>query len=581
MGLELKNVTKKFKTIEGERVIFENLNIHFPDYGLIAITGESGCGKSTLLQLIAGLDQNYEGKILFNQVKIEDIKDYRQLVISFVYQNYQLIDYLSVKDNCLFYCHLKGIKVVEKQLQELLEIFELNELVNQKVKNLSGGQKQRVSLIRALLCSSPIILCDEPTGALDEINRQKVYRFLKKASQRRLILIVSHDQKISKYTPYHLNFECLKHHYDWNHQLYSRYEIRKTKCGLLFKEMIQMILKDKKKWVMMFVSQIYMVLAMTLIITGLEGFNGYYQKQYNQAINNNLVMIQKKNQEPFKEKEITKLKGKYQYHLDIGKIEGLKNFQSFSINKKTKQNEVYVNHALITKIKQNKLIYKLNHHQYTLKIKGVIQDDYQEPVLYYHSLSNEIALQCIDVSTCIVYVKNHKYMKDYLTHLSVQYQGIAPVYEEYESYFKVIDLFKKVSLVFIFLSFMIAIVLMGYMVLSMIYENQKIFAIMLANGYQNNHLAFFILKKISLMMISIGIVSCLVSSGVLKIISFFDISKKIWGINHLFVLPREFQWPFMLYFFYLLGYIVQGILLSLFIVLKMKKIKMYECLREE
>ena len=581
MGLELKNVTKKFKTIEGERVIFENLNIHFPDYGLIAITGESGCGKSTLLQLIAGLDQDYEGKILFNQVKIEDIKDYRQLVISFVYQNYQLIDYLSVKDNCLFYCHLKGIKVVEKQLQELLEIFELNELVNQKVKNLSGGQKQRVSLIRALLCSSPIILCDEPTGALDEINRQKVYRFLKKASQRRLILIVSHDQKISKYTPYHLNFECLKHHYDWNHQLYSRYEIRKTKCGLLFKEMIQMILKDKKKWVMMFVSQIYMVLAMTLIITGLEGFNGYYQKQYNQAINNNLVMIQKKNQEPFKEKEITKLKGKYQYHLDIGKIEGLKNFQSFSINKKTKQNEVYVNHALITKIKQNKLIYKINHHQYTLKIKGVIQDDYQEPVLYYHSLSNEIALQCIDVSTCIVYVKNHKYMKDYLTHLSVQYQGIAPIYEEYESYFKVIDLFKKVSLVFIFLSFMIAIVLMGYMVLSMFYENQKIFAIMLANGYQNHHLAFFILKKISLMMISIGIVSCLVSSGVLKIISFFDISKKIWGINHLFVLPREFQWPFTLYFFYLLGYIVQGILLSLFIVLKMKKIKMYECLREE
>ena len=94
-------------------------------------------------------------------------------------------------------------------------------------------------------------------------------------------------------------------------------------------------------------------------------------------------MIQKKNQEPFKEKEITKLKGKYQYHLDIGKIEGLKNFQSFSINKKTKQNEVYVNHALITKIKQNKLIYKINHHQYTLKIKGVIQDDYQEPVLYY------------------------------------------------------------------------------------------------------------------------------------------------------------------------------------------------------
>ena len=195
MGLELKNVTKKFKTIEGERVIFENLNIHFPDYGLIAITGESGCGKSTLLQLIAGLDQDYEGKILFNQVKIEDIKDYRQLVISFVYQNYQLIDYLSVKDNCLFYCHLKGIKVVEKQLQELLEIFELNELVNQKVKNLSGGQKQRVALIRALLCSSPIILCDEPTGALDSASAKQLLSMLAELNEqdRSTILMVTHD----------------------------------------------------------------------------------------------------------------------------------------------------------------------------------------------------------------------------------------------------------------------------------------------------------------------------------------------------------------------------------------------------
>ena len=54
MGLELKNVTKKFKTIEGERVVFENLNIHFPDYGLIAITGESGCGKSTLAKILVG-----------------------------------------------------------------------------------------------------------------------------------------------------------------------------------------------------------------------------------------------------------------------------------------------------------------------------------------------------------------------------------------------------------------------------------------------------------------------------------------------------------------------------------------------
>ena len=191
-----------------------------------------------------------------------------------------------LKITVLFYCHLKGIKGCRKTVTRIIRNLWIKWTSKSKGKEFIRWAKTTRGLIRALLCSSPIILCDEPTGALDEINRQKVYRFFKKASQRRLILIVSHDQKISKYTPYHLNFECLKHHYDWNHQLYSRYEIRKTKCGLLFKEMIQMILKDKKKWVMMFVSQIYMVLAMTLIITGLEGFNGYYQKQYNQAMNN-------------------------------------------------------------------------------------------------------------------------------------------------------------------------------------------------------------------------------------------------------------------------------------------------------
>ena len=379
--LEISHLKKSF----GDTEVLKDISMEVNEGEVVAILGPSGSGKSTLLNIIGGIDDADEGYISIDGEKTADMNEkrltqYRRKHLGYVFQMYNLIPNLTVRENIEVGAYLSD-KALDTD--EILNTLGLSDHSDKKPNQLSGGQQQRTSIGRALIKNPDILLCDEPTGALDEINRQKVYRFLKKASQRRLILIVSHDQKISKYTPYHLNFECLKHHYDWNHQLYSRYEIRKTKCGLLFKEMIQMILKDKKKWVMMFVSQIYMVLAMTLIITGLEGFNGYYQKQYNQAMNNNLVMIQKKNQEPFKEKEITKLKGKYQYHLDIGKIEGLKNFQSFSINKKTKQNEVYVNHALITEIKQNKLIYKLNHHQYTLKIKGVIQDDYQEPVLYY------------------------------------------------------------------------------------------------------------------------------------------------------------------------------------------------------
>lgn len=581
MGLELRNVTKKFKTIEGERVIFENLNISFPDNGFVAITGESGCGKSTLLQLIAGLDQDYEGDILLNQIKIEEIKDYRQLAISFVYQNYQLIDYLTVKENCLFYCRLKGMKAIEKQMLELVKVFEIEDLLNKKVINLSGGQKQRVALIRALLCPSPIILCDEPTGALDEINRKKVYEILKKMSHKKLIIIVSHDNRVSKYAQYHLDFDHFKCRYQWNHQLYSRYETKKTRCGTLLKEMVKMLFKDKKKGLMMFISQIYMVLAMTLIITGLWGFDHYYQKQYDHAINNNLVMIQKKNQSPFQEKEIKQLKGRYQYHLDIGKIEGIKSFQSFSINQKTNRNEIYVNDAMITKIKHAWLTYTLNDKNYRLNIKGVIKDNNSEPTIYYSTLSNEIAMQCIDFSTCLVYVKNKEKVQHYLKQLPFKYKGVCLVYEQFKSYFELIKLFKKISFIFIFLSFMIAVVLMGYMILSMFYENQKTYALMLANGYQNKHLALFILKKVLLTMAIIGLVSCLFSNLFLKIIAFFNVSKKVFGIVNLFVLPEIYHQKYMLYIFYFLGYILQGFLLSGFMLLKMKKIKMYECLREE
>lgn len=583
MGLELKNVTKKFRTIEGENILFEDLSITFPKQGLVVITGESGCGKSTLLQLIAGIDQEYEGEILFNQKNIKEIKDYRQQNISFVYQNYQLIDYLTVKENCLFYCRLKGIKVDLEKYQNLSEIFELQGMDNQKIKDLSGGQKQRVALMRALLCSSALILCDEPTGALDSDNRKKVYEILKKASQKHLIIIVSHDQESLKYSSYVLDFNHLKHHYDWNYQLYLRYDSKKRKCGTLFKEMLKMIFKDQKKAMMMFVSQIYMVLAITLIISGLHGFQNYYQNQYTKTLNNNLVMIQKKDQNPFKEKEIKKLKGNYAYHLDMGKIERLKNFQSFSINKKLNQNEVYVNNTFIEKYKKTKISYILNQQSYEFTIKGVLKDTYQEPVIYYnfHSLPEELAIQCIDLSTCLVYVKNKDFVENYINHLPMKYKGNCLVFEEYQSYFELIDLFTKISYVFIFLSFLIALVLMGYLVLSMFYENQKIYALMLANGYQNKHLNLFILKKVTLTIMVIGIFSCLFSFAFLQAINYFDISKGMFGISKLFILPKIGNHSYFLYIFYLSCYGMQGILLSIFMFIKMKKIKMYECLREE
>lgn len=583
MGLELKNVTKKFKTIEGDSILFENLSIKFPKNGLVVIHGESGCGKSTLLQLIGGIDQEYEGNILFNQKNILNMKDYRQLVTCFVYQNYQLVDCLSVKENCCFYCRLKGIKVPDKTFKRMIGLFELEDVIDTKVKDLSGGQKQRIALIRALLCSNPILLCDEPTGALDNENRKKVYDILKRMSKKYLIILVSHDRECIKYSDYHIDFDCLKQNYSWNYQLYSRYPLEKKKVGRLFKEMMKMIYKDKKKVVMMFISQIYMILAITLIISGLYGFNQYYRKQYNEAINNNLVMIQKKNQNPFSNKELRSLKGNYQYHLDMGKIKGISNFQAATINKQLSTNEVYVNNAFIKKNKSNQIHYTINEQEYLFNIKGILNDNYNIPIIYYRSntLDKNLKLQCLDVSTCLVYLKNKDKIKDYLFHLPKKYKGTSLVYEEYKSYFEMIDFFTKVSLLFILLSFLVASVLMGYIVLSMFYENQKVYAIMLANGYQNKHLNLFILKKVMYIHLIIGFFSCLFSFLFLRGIQYFDLSKKVFGISKLFRTPVFLNNRWMIYGIYMFCYSIQGLLLSLFMFIKMKKIKIYECLREE
>ena len=183
MGLELKNVTKKFKTIEGERVIFENLNVHFPDYGFIAITGESGSGKSTLFELITKNLKPIQGKITSQK-------------ISSIYQD----PYSSFHP---FYSIIEQIKDVTDDLSELgflLEKFSLDSShLEKKPHQLSGGQLQRCSIVRALLMKPDLLLADEPTSALDNIIALDVMKILISLGERFGILLITHDEDLAKW----------------------------------------------------------------------------------------------------------------------------------------------------------------------------------------------------------------------------------------------------------------------------------------------------------------------------------------------------------------------------------------------
>lgn len=173
--IQIKNAYKSFKQTK----VFEDMSLTIDKPGIYIIQGESGSGKSTLLNLLAGYEPFDKGSI--------DIDSN----LAVIFQNYELLDSLTVKENIFF----TNVEVSETEL-EIVEVLGLNELMNHRCNELSGGQRQRVGIARALLLNPNIILCDEPTESLDIDNKIIVMELLKKLSQTKIVIIASHDQKM-------------------------------------------------------------------------------------------------------------------------------------------------------------------------------------------------------------------------------------------------------------------------------------------------------------------------------------------------------------------------------------------------
>ena len=164
--LEIKHLTKAY-----ERVILKDVCLSFKEKGLYVITGQSGCGKSTLLNMIGGLDSNYQGIIEMDGRDIQTIPRYIQKYVGFIFQQFHLIEEMSVKENETLISYFKRIFSAKKEI--LLSQLKLKNLQSYKTKLLSGGQKQRIAIYRGFIANHPVVLCDEPTGALDVKNWQK------------------------------------------------------------------------------------------------------------------------------------------------------------------------------------------------------------------------------------------------------------------------------------------------------------------------------------------------------------------------------------------------------------------------
>lgn len=203
--LQLNNITKDY--ISGDTVVnaLKGISLSFREHEFVSILGQSGCGKTTMLNIIGGLDRYTDGDLIIGGRSTKEFKDkdwdsYRNHKIGFIFQSYNLIPHQTVLSNVELALTLSGVSKTErrKRAVEALEMVGLGDQINKKPNQMSGGQMQRVAIARALVNDPDIILADEPTGALDSETSVQVMDILKKISDNKLIIMVTHNAELAE-----------------------------------------------------------------------------------------------------------------------------------------------------------------------------------------------------------------------------------------------------------------------------------------------------------------------------------------------------------------------------------------------
>ena len=200
--VKFDNVTKTYTTGEHEQKVLDNVSFTLDEGKFVVILGPSGAGKSTLLNLLGGLDSPSAGTITVNGKDISkltdnELADYRAETVGFVFQFYNLIPTLTVYENVELVSEISKNSLDAKKM---IEEVGLSDHLHNFPSELSGGEQQRVSIARALAKNPQILLCDEPTGALDSETGVMILKLLlgMAKSYGKTIVIVTHNQSIAK-----------------------------------------------------------------------------------------------------------------------------------------------------------------------------------------------------------------------------------------------------------------------------------------------------------------------------------------------------------------------------------------------
>ncbi|WP_407889215.1 ABC transporter ATP-binding protein/permease [Levilactobacillus sp. N40-8-2] len=202
--LELKHIKKYYYVGDSVTKALDDVSVAFRSQEFVAILGPSGSGKTTMLNGIGGLDIYDSGDLAIEGKSTKDFSAadwdaYRNNSVGFIFQSYNIISHLSILDNVEMGMTLSGVSNTEKKEKALkaLDRVGLTDHINKKPNQLSGGQLQRVAIARAIANEPEILLCDEPTGALDTETSEEIMKLIKELSAERLVIMVTHNPDLA------------------------------------------------------------------------------------------------------------------------------------------------------------------------------------------------------------------------------------------------------------------------------------------------------------------------------------------------------------------------------------------------
>lgn len=204
--LRVEHCSKIYGSKNTQVVALDNVSLSISQGEFVAIVGPSGSGKSTLLHILGGVDIPTSGKVFVNNTSIYDLNEtqlaiFRRRHLGLIYQFYNLIPILNVKENVLLPAALDHQKISDERFDDLMNTLAIMDRLNHLPNQLSGGQQQRVSIARALMNQPSIILADEPTGNLDRKNSDEIIHLFRLANQKynQTIVLITHDESIAKH----------------------------------------------------------------------------------------------------------------------------------------------------------------------------------------------------------------------------------------------------------------------------------------------------------------------------------------------------------------------------------------------